>query len=143
GISFPAGISLRPEDPTRILDRNGDGDTTDEGLTSFAQEGVGRTPPEQGPFKFVYHQIEVVGAASSPALVGFSTGVAGVFNTGTIPPGLCESNLSALPPASDNPFFMGGAIGMGTEPSLYEYFNSGSYGALNPDGTITPAAVDV
>src|SRR6185436_5533550 len=46
-------------------------------------------------------------------------------------------------PASDNPFFMGGAIGMGTEPSLYENFDDGSYGALNDDGTTTPAAVDV
>ncbi len=143
GVSFPSGISLRPEDPTRILDRNGDGDTTDEGLASFAQEGVGRTVPEQGPFKIVYHQIEVVGTAAQPVLVGFTTGADGVFNTGTIPPGLCETNLSAASPAADNPFYMNGALGMGTEPSLYEYFTEGSYGTLNPDGTTTPSQVDV
>jgi len=155
GISFPQAVGLRPQDPTRLLNRNGDGDLTDENLASFAQEGVGRTVPEQGPFKFVYHQIEVVGAGDrnndgdtadvgeSPVIVGFTTGFDGVFNTGTIPPGLCETNLSAATPEDDNPFFMNGAIGMGTEPSLYEFFNSGSFGGLNPDGTITAPQIDV
>ena len=142
GTCFPAGISLRPEDPTRIFDRNGDGDITDENLLSFSQEGVGRVLPEQGPFKLVYHQMEIVGSASQPVIVGFSTGFDGVFNVGTIPPGLCETNLSAATPAADDPFFMGGEIGMGTEPSLYEFFNQGTYGSVNPDGTINPVLVD-
>lgn len=142
GNSFPVGIGLRPGDPTRRLDRNGDGDQTDENLTSFAQEGVGQRSPEQGPYKTVYHQMEIIGDAAAPVLVGFTTGFDGVFNTGTIPPGLCETNLSEASPADDSPFFMNGAIGMGTEPTLYEYFNDGDLGGVNPDGTIRPSQID-
>ena len=126
----------------RILDRNGDGDITDENLASFNQEGVGQRYPEQGPFKIVYHQMELIGDAAAPVLVGFTTGFDGVFNTGTIPPGLCETNLSEASPAADSPFFMDGAIGCGTEPSLYEYFNDGDLGGVNPDGTIRPSQID-
>ncbi|HQR37256.1 MAG TPA: hypothetical protein PLF26_02555, partial [Blastocatellia bacterium] len=142
GVSYPVGISGRPEDPTRLIDRNGDGDKTDENLASAAQEGVGPVMPEQGPFRVIYHQVENVGDPGHEALAGFTTGFDGVFNTGTIPPGLCETNLSAQIPAQDNPFFMLGGIGMGTEPSLYEYFNLGSLGGVNPDGTIAPAFID-
>lgn len=142
GMSFPVGIGIREGSPTRRLDRNGDGDQTDENLVSFAQEGVGQRVPEQGPFKFVYHQMEIIGDAAAPVLVGFTTGFDGVFNTGTIPPGLCETNLSEASPAADSPFFMDGAIGMGTEPSLYEYFNDGDLGGVNPDGTIRPSMID-
>jgi len=87
--------------------------------------------------------VEVAGTAAQPVIVGFTTGADDTFNTGTIPPGLCETNLSEASPAADNPFYMNGALGMGTEPSLYEFFNSGSYGTLNTDGTTTPAAIDV
>lgn len=142
GLSLPVGIGIREGDPTRRLDRNGDGDQTDENLASFVQEGVGQRYPEQGPFKFVYHQMELVGDAGAPVLVGYTTGFDGVFNTGTIPPGLCETNLSHATPAADNPFYMDGAIGCGTEPSLYEYFNNGDLGGVNPDGTIRPSAID-
>jgi hypothetical protein len=152
GVSFPVGIGIREGSPTRILDRNGDGDITDENLASFAQEGVGQRVPEQGPFKVVYHQMEVIGdpshltlaggTNSDAVLVGFTTGFDGVFNTGTIPPGLCETNLSEATPAADSPFFMDGAIGMGTEPTIYEYFNGGDFGGVNDDGTIRPSLID-
>ena len=144
GICMPAGVGLDPNGPTQIIERNGDGDFTDENLARFSQEGVGRIKPEQGPFKFVYHQVESIGAANgSAAIVGFTTGFDGVFNTGTIPPGLCETNLSEAVPSPDNPFYMGGCIGMNTEPSLYEFFADGLYGFLNPDGTITPSMIDL
>jgi hypothetical protein len=126
---------------SQVIDRNGDGDITDDGLSSFSQEGVGRIKPEQGPFKFVYHQMEIIGDA--PIIVGFTTGADDVFNTGTIPPGLCETNLSAASPAFDSPFFNGGCIGMGTEPSLYELFLGGVRGGVDPQtGIITPSTID-
>ena len=31
---------------------------------------------------------------------------------------------------------------MGTEPSLYEFFNQGTYGSVNPDGTINASLID-
>lgn len=151
GSSFPAGIGLHevanhPTNGTQIIDRNNDGDITDENIANANQEGVGRTKPEQGPFKVVYHTIEAVGAGDGtgqPVVVGFMTGFDGVFNTGTIPPGLCETNLSNATPSPDDPFFMNGCIGMGTEPALYEFFDDGSYGFVRSDGTISAPFVDV
>jgi len=146
GISFPSAVGLQNSTQdggvTRIIDRNGDGDVTDENLVETAQEGVGRTIPEQGPFKLTYHQVEVIGTAANPVIVGYSTGFDPSFNIGTIPPGLCETNLSRATPAEDNPFFMSGALGMGTEPSLYEFFNGARQAVLNPDGTVTTPLVD-
>ena len=142
GICFPTAVGLRPGTPTRLIDRNGDGDLTDEGLANVTQEGVGRIKPEQGPFRLRYYQMEAIGTPGAPIIVGFSTGFDGVFNTGTVPPGLCEVNLSAATPAEDDPFFNAGCIGMGTEPSLYEFFNMGQLGVLNPDGTFTSTIID-
>jgi len=149
GVAAPAGIGFARQNQTggvtQIIDRNGDGDTTDENIldSSVVQEGVGRTIPEQGPFLFRYHQIEAVGTAAVPVIVGFTTGFDPVFNVGTIPPGLCEINLSRETPAFDDPFYYCGAIGCGTEPSLFEIFNSGREPSQNTDGTLTGPLIDV
>jgi hypothetical protein len=139
-LEDPRGPSLGNR---QIINRNLDADTTDENLASFAQEGVGRTIPEQGPFKFQYHLMEIIGASNgSEVITGYTVGFDGVFNTGTIPPGLCETNLSEATPSPDDPFYYDGCIGCGTEPSLYEFFGDGLYGFVNPDGTITYPVVD-
>lgn len=125
----------------RLVDRNGDGDLTDENIAEATQEGVGRTLPEQGPFSFRYHIMELFGdpaVGSGAVIVGFSTG----GNVGAIPPGLCETNLSQAAPAADAPF-MPLQIGMGTEPEIYELFNDGVTGGVDPvTGIITPSTID-
>lgn len=146
GLAFPAAVGLGTnllDDPvTRIFDRNGDGDVTDESLVEAAQEGVGRTLPEQGPFQFRYHQMELNGTAGQPAIVGFSVGAFDGFNTGTVPPGLCETNLSQAINDADAAFDPGEIDQNCTEPALYEFFNEGSFQSTNPNGTINPAVID-
>jgi hypothetical protein len=147
GVTQPVGIGTDSDFDNQIIDRNGDGDVTDENVGEAAQEGVNRTLPEQGPFQFRYHQMDAVGdptanptanqPAALPILVGFSTG----GGAPTFPPGLCETNISDAIPPADAPF-MPLQVGMGTEPHLYEFFNEGSYGGFNDAGAIIPTVID-
>jgi hypothetical protein len=143
GIAQPVGIGTDSDFDNQIIDRNGDGDTTDDNMAEAAQEGVGRTLPEQGPFQFRYHQIEAVGDATPginlQAIVGFATG----GDAPSFPPSLCETNISDAIPPADAPF-MPLQVGMGTEPHIYEFFNQGSYGGFNAQtGAVIPTVFDI
>jgi hypothetical protein len=83
--------------------------------------------------------MEAVGSAGLPVIVGFATG----GDAPTIPPSLCETNISDAIPPADAPF-MPLQVGMGTEPHIYQFFNEGSYGGVNPGtGLVIPTVIDL
>jgi hypothetical protein len=103
-----------------------------------------------GQFIFDYCRMDLLGTPCQPVLVGYSIG----FLDATNPPGICGGNLSCLAAAADlAPFGIipGCAvgdtiasicpclIGEGTEPTIFELFNTGHEGSINAGGFITPA----
>ena len=92
-----------------------------------------------GNFYFDYSRMDLIGDSSAPnfvVLTGYSIGFLAAAN----PPGLCEINLSEAARSSDGPIgnvqgqtatIQAGLLGEGTEPTLFEFFNTG-----------TPAAPD-
>jgi hypothetical protein len=92
--------------------------------------------------------MELLGTADSPVLTGYSAG--GLL--ATVPPGMCETNLSEAARAADtNPFgvvqnqtaaFCNCLLGEGTEPTLFEYFDEGEDAGLGGGGEIFLATPD-
>jgi hypothetical protein len=70
----------------------------------------------------------------NPVLVGYSEGFQNPLN----PPGLCEINIGAAALASDSDPFRRCLIGEGTEPTIFEFFNSGTIGGTGSiEGDVT------
>jgi hypothetical protein len=65
--------------------------------------------------------MDLLGTDTRPVIVGYSEGFQAVTN----PPGLCEINLGAAALAADTDPFRTCLIGEGTEPTVFEVFNSG------------------
>jgi hypothetical protein len=92
--------------------------------------------------------MDLLGTDSNPVITGYSIGGLNPLN----PPGLCETNLSEVARAADlNPFgvingqtasIQACLIGEGTEPTIYELFNSGSGPRIGSGGEITFATPD-
>lgn len=101
-----------------------------------------------GHFLFEYGRMDLLGVSANPVTVGFSVG--GLLPT--LPPGLCEIDLSEAARYADrNPFeviqgvtasIVACLIGEGTEPTLYEYFNEGVDAAIGVWGDFQAAKVD-
>jgi hypothetical protein len=92
--------------------------------------------------------MDLLGTVNQPVLVGYSIGALSVLN----PPGLCETNLSTAAVRADTgPFgvidgqtatIMPCLIGEGTEPTIFELFNSGNGPQLGSGGEIAFATPD-
>jgi hypothetical protein len=105
-------------------------------------------PDGSGHFVFEYCRMDLLGTEVQPVLVGYSIGALSALN----PPGLCETNLSEAARAADTgPFgviqgqtasIMPCLIGEGTEPTIFELFNSGSGPRLGDGGEIAFATPD-
>ena len=105
---------------------------------------VGVNPRREGSgnFYFDYSRMDLIGDSSSPGvavLTGYSIGSLPAGN----PPGLCEINLSEAARSSDlgligniqgeTATIQPDLLGEGTEPSLFEFFNTGTPLAPNFD----------
>jgi len=105
-------------------------------------------PNGTGQFFFDYCRMDILGTDVQPVLVGYSIGGLSGLN----PPGLCETNLSTAAVRADTgPFgvidgqtatIMSCLIGEGTEPTIFELFNSGSGPRLGAGGEIAFATPD-
>lgn len=108
-------------------------------------------PPRRessGHFVFDYGLTELLGTTTSAVITGYSVGGLSPLN----PPGLCATNLSEVARASDaNPFgvingqsasIQACLIGEGTEPTIYELFNSSTGGGIGSGGEVTFATPD-
>ncbi|HSE21598.1 MAG TPA: Calx-beta domain-containing protein [Pyrinomonadaceae bacterium] len=103
-----------------------------------------------GNFNNSYSRMDLLGTLGRPVIAGYSLG--GL--TDTNPPGLCESDLSEAARAADSGTFglipgqpqissiKEGLIGEGTEPTIYELFDSGSDVIIGSGGEITFAVPD-
>ncbi|MBX7245437.1 MAG: hypothetical protein K1X53_08055 [Candidatus Sumerlaeaceae bacterium] len=94
-----------------------------------------------GQFFFDYGRMDTLGTSQQPVLVGYSIGNL----TQTVPPGLCPENVSALAVASDSDPFRECLLGEGTEPTIFEFFNTGVKASVDGFGNVIPAvpAVDL
>lgn len=103
---------------------------------------------EIGEFFFSFSSMSLLGTEDSPVITGYSIGGGNPLN----PPGLCEINLSEAARAADGNTFgvVQGetaianpcTIGEGTEPHIFELFNSGRRAAIGSLGEITFARAD-
>jgi hypothetical protein len=83
--------------------------------------------------------MDLLGTDTRPVIVGYSIGGQSPLN----PPGLCEINIGAAAAASDSDPFRPCLIGEGTEPTIFELFNSGrDSGVGQVGGEITFASPD-
>lgn len=114
-------------------------------IAIFGEPGIiGQT----GPFLFSYCRMDLLGTPERPVIAGYSVGGTSPLN----PPGLCETNLSEAAVAADNGRFgiiQGQTasirpclIGEGTEPHIFELFNSGRDASIGAGGEITFAVPD-
>jgi len=113
---------------------------------------VGRNPrvAESGNFLDTYSRMDLIGTSGRKVIAGYSVGNLNVAN----PPGLCESNLGEAARSADAGTFglipnqpqissiQQGLIGEGTEPTIYELFDSGSDVIIGGGGEITLAVPD-
>ena len=116
--------------------------------TTGAIVGCPPRPDGTGHFIFDYCRMDLLGTEVQPVIVGYSIGGLSILN----PPGLCETNLSEAARAADTgPFgviqgqtasIMPCLIGEGTEPTIFELFNSGSGPRLGSGGEIAFATPD-
>ncbi|HSE24199.1 MAG TPA: Calx-beta domain-containing protein, partial [Pyrinomonadaceae bacterium] len=106
-------------------------------------------PAGSGLISFVYGRMDLIGSPGSPVLTGYSVGLLDPLN----PPGLCEENLSQMAVAADGtPFgvlpggqtggILPGLIGEGTEPTVFEFFNSGQDPGVDADSNVFQAKPD-
>ncbi len=106
-------------------------------------------PEGSGIFQFEFCRMDLLGTPTSPVITGFSIGGLSPLN----PPGLCETNLSEAARAADAGTFgviqgqiaaigCNCTIGEGTEPTIFELFNSGSDAGIGDGGEITFATPD-
>jgi hypothetical protein len=125
--------------------------TCDEACTTCSNvASVGEFDRDDGigEFLFVYSSMSLLGTEDSPVITGYSIGGGNPLN----PPGLCEINLSEAARAADTNRFgvIQGqtasikpcVIGEGTEPHIFELFNSGRRAAIGSLGEITLAVAD-
>jgi hypothetical protein len=101
-----------------------------------------------GQFWLDYCRMDLLGTLSRPVIAGFSLG----YLAPTLPPGLCELNLSeAARTADTEPFAViqdmtasvrACLIGEGTEPTLYEYFADGRDASIGVWGELIGSVVD-
>lgn len=99
-------------------------------------------PEGEGPISLEYGQMLLIGEQFDPVLTGISIGNLSASN----PPGLCNQNLSEAARAADNsPFgviqsqtasILPCMIGEGTEPTIYQYFNTGVSPAIGSGGEV-------
>ncbi len=105
--------------------------------------------PGSGNFCFEYCRMDLLGTKDRPVLVGYTIGFRDPLN----PPGLCASNLSCLAREVEQPDGHFGVIpncdqaqvgaicpcliGEGTEPEIYELFNTGVDAVVNSQGQVT------
>jgi hypothetical protein len=112
---------------------------------------VGEPPRQDGTGHFCtkYCRMDALGTPNNPVLVGYSIGGLSPLN----PPGLCEVDLSEAARQAEQGVFgvLPGSqiasirrclIGEGTEPTVYEFFNSGQPGSVSGGGQIVPAVPD-
>jgi hypothetical protein len=95
-------------------------------------------PPRQdttGHFCLQFCRMDILGTADDPVITGFSIGNQSPLN----PPGLCSTNLSAAARAADTDPFRPCLIGEGTEPEIFEFFNTGKGPSIGSGGEITLA----
>jgi hypothetical protein len=127
---------------------------TDLRFTRVAQTGtlVGCSPRPEGSgiFVFEFCRMDILGTPDQPVITGFSVGFLDPLN----PPGLCETNLSLAAAAADAGTFgvltgnqiaavgCNCCIGEGTEPTIFELFNEGSFAGTGSGGEITFARPD-
>jgi hypothetical protein len=155
GLDDNHNQALDPTDPT--------GDNVDpafdllEGPTDlrFTTEPVTNTiigcPPRReasGHFVFEFCRMDLLGTEGRPVITGFSIGGQAITN----PPGLCETNLSTAATASESNLFrvidgqvatiQACLIGEGTEPTIFELFNSGHGASIGSGGEVTLATPD-
>jgi hypothetical protein len=106
-------------------------------------------PEGSGIFQFEYCRMDLLGTLASPVIVGYSVGGLSPLN----PPGLCETNLGEAARAADAGTFgviqgqtaaigCNCTIGEGTEPTIFELFNSGSDSGIGDGGEIVFATPD-
>jgi hypothetical protein len=98
-------------------------------------------PDGSGIFIFDYGRMDLLGTDAQQVITGYSIGNLDPLN----PPGLCEVNLSEVARAADaSPFgvlpgnqiasIKPNLIGEGTEPTIYELFNSGADPSIGAGG---------
>jgi hypothetical protein len=95
--------------------------------------GCPSRPDGTGFFVFDYGRMDLLGTPTRPVLVGYSIGGLAVTN----PPGLCSTNLSAAALAADSDVFRPCLIGEGTEPTVFEFFNTGRDASVGSGGEIS------
>jgi hypothetical protein len=134
-------------------------------VSDAAAVGCPPRPQGTGQFVFEYCRMDLIGTKDRPVLAGYSIGLFPGFNEATNPPGICGVNLSCAAEQSDlSPFGVIPAstcvqvgadgtiiptttiasicpclIGEGTEPTIYELFNTGHDASIDPQGLITRA----
>lgn len=109
--------------------------------TSLRRDGSGNV-------LFDYARMDLLGTASRPVLTGYSIGGLDPLN----PPGLCEINIGNAAADAENGAFGiiqsqtasidACLIGEGTEPTTFEFFNSGFDAQVAASGEITLAVPD-
>lgn len=113
---------------------------------------VGQNPRISGTGNFLnsYSRMDLLGTPGRPVIAGYSIGNLNTAN----PPGLCESDLGEAARAAETGTFglipnqpqissiQEGLIGEGTEPTIYELFDSGSDVIIGGGGEITFAVPD-
>jgi hypothetical protein len=88
-----------------------------------------------GNFCLVFCRMDVLGTPDDPVITGFSIGNQNPLN----PPGLCSTDLSAAARAADTDPFRPCLIGEGTEPEIFELFNTAHGPSIGSGGEITNA----
>jgi len=95
-------------------------------------------PPRQdgtGHFCLQFCRMDILGRADNPVITGFSIGAQNPLN----PPGLCSIDLGGAAKAADTDPFRPCLIGEGTEPEIFEFFNTGKGPSIGAGGEITLA----
>src|SRR5262249_36450401 len=95
-------------------------------------------PPRQdgtGHFCLQFCRMDILGRAQNPVITGFSIGAQNPLN----PPGLCSIDLGGAAKAADTDPFRPCLIGEGTEPEIFEFFNTGKGPSIGAGGEITLA----
>jgi hypothetical protein len=110
--------------------------------------GCSPRPDGSGHFIFEFCRMDLLGTDVQPVITGYSIGGLSILN----PPGLCETNLGEAARTADTGAFgviqgqtasiMPCLIGEGTEPTIFELFNSGSGPRLGSGGEIAFATPD-